>query len=821
MFPVTDHVLIFTVITLVILLAPLLASRVRMPDLVLLLLAGTALGEHGFGVLERNEAITLFGEVGLLYIMFLAGLEIDLYEFSRTRKRSLGFGMITFLLPQVLGAAGVYYLLGDLSVASAVLMASMFASHTLLAYPVAARLGIHRSEPVTIAVGATIITDILALLVLAVVVDASQDIALNAAFWAGLLSAMVVLVLLITLLIPRFARWFFKHVGESGGTQFLFVLTVVCACAYLSQFARMKPIIGAFLAVAAFNRQIPEHSALHNRLEFVGNTLFIPFFLISVGMLVDPRVLMGDPRTWKVIGVMVGLVVLTKWLSAMIGGWLFGYNRSERNVVFGLSVVQAAATLAAVLVGFDAGLLDERALNGAIAMIVVTVPLGSWAVQRWGREMALAGVETPKSRGSGQRLLIPVRRSASAAALMELGMLIRDPARPGGLFPLTVVSGAATDDDLVGEGERLLAGCINRASAADMEVEPQLRMDLNPADGIVRAARELRADTVVTGWGDAPSRGARIFGSVQHALAEQCPSRLIVCRLSRPLQTCRNLRVGMPPLSEHRGDLDVLVRETKLLAKQAGLDLHVYLSGPAAEGVRKRFERTQPGCEMDFTVCGTWKESRERMFMELGREDVVILPQVRRDTVLWAPTLDRLPEMAVRACPEANLLAVYPALEESDPSATAPVEAEQGSAFPEVRAVDLPAGGGGEPAVEALVRGGLPDDTGMAEEALPLLKESARITPVDLSKEAVLLHAHCGARERPLLLVGYGEGGGSFFERDKAPKIILALLSPRGDSPEHHLRSLSQVAKAFRRPETAEAVDRAGNAGEVCAALRA
>lgn len=818
MTPITDNVLIFTVIISVILLAPLLAARLRIPDLVLLLLAGAALGGHGFGVLERNEAITLFGEVGLIYIMFLAGLEIDLYQFSRTKGRSIGFGMITFLLPQTLGAAAVYYLLGDLAWASAILMASMFASHTLLAYPVASRLGIHRSEPVTIAVGATIITDTLALLVLAVVVDAAQDIALDLKFWTELLAAMAVLVLLITLLIPRLARWFFRHVSESGGAQFLFVLAVVCACAYLSQYARMKPIIGAFLAGAAFNRQIPHHSALMNRLEFVGNYLFIPFFLISVGMLVDFQVILGDPDVWKVIGTMVGLVVATKWLAAQMAGLMFRHNRDERNVMFGLSVVQAAATLAAVLVGFEAGLLDERALNGAIAMIMVTVPLGSWAVQKYGRRMALAEESQPRVKRLEQRLLLAVSRPANAQPLMQLAMLIRDTKRPGGLFPLTIVPEGHDSDEAVAAGEKLLAQCINQAASAGMEVEPQVRVDLNPSDGILRAARELRAGMVMVGWGGSVSRGDWLFGSLQQQLTESCHPRLMLCRLLRPLNVNRCLRIPFPPLAEHRADLPELMREVKLLAKQAGLTLHVYLAGPAAGSLQSRFEKTTPGCETRFVLGDTWKEIRRRLFADLGPQDLLLLPQIRRETRLWTPTLDRLPELAAREFPDVNLLVVYPALRREG-DVEGPVALPAGDGFPEVRAVDLPPDARSGERLRVLLEKGLPEDSDMAEEARPLLEDSARMTPVRLSEDALLLHAHCGERDDPLLLVGHGDPPVPFFGQEPPPKLVIVLLSPRSDAPEVHLRSLSQVAKRFRRAEVVERLASANDAAAVCRAL--
>ncbi|MGA0332499.1 MAG: cation:proton antiporter [Kiritimatiellia bacterium] len=818
MLPLTDHVLIFTIIIFMILLAPLLGSLLRIPDMVLLLFAGAALGADGFGVLERNEAVVLLGEIGLLYIMFLAGLEIDLYEFSRTKLRSISFGFVTFLIPQVLGAVVVYYALGNWTWSAAILMASMFASHTLLAYPVATKLGIHRAEPVTVSVGATIVTDTLALLVLAVIVDASQGIALDITFWAGLAAAMGVLVISIGLLIPRLARWFFKHVSEAGGTQFLFVLTVVCACAYFSQYARMKPLIGAFLAGAALNRQIPEHSALMNRLEFVGNNLFIPFFLISVGMLVDPAVLVSDPETWKVIGVMVGMVVLTKFLASWITGLLLGYKMAERNVMFGLTVVQAAATLAAALVGFDAGLLNDAALNGAIAMIVVTVPLGSWVVQNSGRKMALADVGSSRVLRLEQRILLPVHKPEAAASLMELGLLLRDKSSPGGIYPLTIISDQHETEPEVAKGEKLLAQCINQASAAGMEVEPQLRVDLNPVDGIVRAVRELRSTTVVTGWGQTLSAGNRIFGSTQQNLAEKCPARVMLCRLPRPPATNKILRMPMPPLSEHRNDLNTLLRETKLLAKQAGLKLHLYLSGPAGEDLGPKFEKMQPGCEIKITHCKTWKECRQTLFADIQADDLILLPQIRRDTALWTPTLDPLPELMARQFPQNNLIVIYPEMERRE-DFQGPVALPANDAFPEIRGIDWRTGSTPAALISQLVQEGLPGDAEMVEEAVPALIDSAKMTPVELAPDVILLHGHCGHREGPLVLIGFGEPLVSFFGLSRAPRILICLLSPKDDAPVVHLRSLARVAKRFRQPGIAEQLAGAKGAPDVCRIL--
>ena len=821
MFPVQDYVLIFTIIISVILVSFLLASKLKIPDLVLLLLAGVILGEHGLNILARTSAITLFGEIGLIYIMFLAGLEIDLYQFSRSKRKSVSFGLLTFIIPQVLGAAAVYWLLGGISWTTAILMASMFASHTLLAYPAASRLGIHRSEPVTISVGATIITDTLALLVLAVVVDAAQGEAMGWVFWGGLFLALVLLVVLISQLIPRIARWFFQNVTESGGAQFLFVLALVCACAYFSQYARMKPIIGAFLAGAAFNRQIPEHSPLMNRLVFAGNTLFIPFFLISVGMLVDPRVLVGDPRTWQVIGAMVGMVILTKFLAAWIGGWLFGYSRPERAVMFGLTVVQAAATLAAALVGFEAGILDEAALNGSIAMIMVTVPLGSWFTDAFGRKMAIDSTRPQHApRQTEQRFLIPIHNPVSAARLMELAFLIRDTALPGSLFPLTIVREQTDTEEAVSRGEKLLAQCMTHASSVDIGVEPQVRVDLNPVDGIARAVRELRASTVIAGWGGDHNRSSRIFGSTNEKLTLICPSRLMICRILQPPNITRAIRLCFPPLADQRDDLNQLMRETRLLAKQAGADLHVYLSADVAEALEARMEKIGPGCSTTYHVHTTWAETRKEMFDHIHDEDLIILPQVRRNTLLWTPTLDRLPELIAERFPFSNLIVAYPALTTGSLPPAAPIFVPASEAFPALHGVNLPDNLPAPDRIRRLAEEGLHGIPDMARAAIPLLQESARLNPVELAPDTILLHAHCGQQPHPLLLVGYSQSTLPFYQMAETPHFLVCLLSPRGDSPALHLQALARVARKFKTASIVEALSQAANAEEVCTILK-
>jgi Kef-type K+ transport system membrane component KefB len=661
MFTITDPILVFTILALVILAAPLFSDRLRVPDLVFLLGFGALLGPTGLHLLERNSAITMLGVVGMLYIMFLAGLEIDLSSFRRSYKRSILFGLLTFIIPQVLGTLAGRYVLG-MNWPASLLLASMFASHTLLAYPLASRLGISRSEPVAITVGATVITNTLALLVLAVIADSARGIPLGLGFFLTITMGMLALTALIWRGIPWASRWFFQRVTEQSNAQFLFVIVMVCGCAYISHFARMEPIIGAFLAGAAFNRLIPENSPLMHRVTFAGNTLFIPFFLISVGMLMDPRAMLAGPRELLVGMTMIVMVVLTKYGAAQLTRRWLGYSWAAGQVMFGLSVMQAAATLAAVVVGYNLDIFDEAVLNGAIAMILVTCILGSWVVDRYGRRMA---TEVPVQTGPSsteQRLLVPVANPGSAARLLDLAFMLRNTARPGGIYPLTVARHQGNTDDAIARGERLLEQCLAHAASVDIPVHPRLRVAVNISDGIVHAARELRTSMVIIGWSGEQSTSIRIFGTVMHNLVENCSSSLLFCRLVRPLNTTRRLLIPFPPLAHRRRDLLALIRDIKMLAHQIGAELRIFSEPNEAGKLQPLIEKALPGCRLSIVQADTWEKVQRILFAEIKPDDMTLLPVDRRSGILWTPTLDHLPEMIAERFPEMNLLVAYPSL---------------------------------------------------------------------------------------------------------------------------------------------------------------
>jgi len=385
--PFEDPILIFTLVLLIIFLTPILFKRFKIPGILGLLLAGVIVGPNGFNLLMRDASIVLFGTVGLLYIMFLAGLEIDLAQFKKRKYRSLVFGLLTFIVPLATGILVAYYLL-NFSLISSILLASMFASHTLLSYPIVSKLGITKTEAATITFGGTLITNVLALLILSVIV-AMESGSLDAAFWIKLSVLNILFGVLIFLGVPKLSTWFFRNFEGEGITHYLFVLAVVFGSSFLARLFMLEPIIGAFFAGLALNRLIPGTSALMNRIEFIGNAFFIPFFLIGTGMLIDLKVFLTSPEAIVVGVTMVIVATFGKWFPAYLVQKIYRYLPEDRNLIFGLSNAQAASTLAAVVIGFNIGLFNENILNGTILMILVTCFVSMVVTERAGRKVAI------------------------------------------------------------------------------------------------------------------------------------------------------------------------------------------------------------------------------------------------------------------------------------------------------------------------------------------------------------------------------------------------------------------------------------------------
>lgn len=659
--PFTNPVLIFAFTMLLTLVVPFLAERVRVPGLVGLILAGVVVGPNGLGLLERDATLVLLSTVGLLFIMFEAGLEVNLHEFARYRRHSVVFGVLTFLIPQVSGALAARMLLG-FDWWPSVLLGSIFASHTLLAYPIASRLGLRTDPSVTTAIGGTIITDTLTLLVLAIVANSvSGDPTL--AFWVRMLGLMALYTFVVLWGLPRLGRRVLRHVPSGGAEAFLFVLAAVFTVAFAAEMVGVEPIIGAFLAGLALNRLVPEGSALSSRLRFAGESLFVPFFLLATGMLVDVRVLFSGLEAWKVAGLMLALALGGKWIAVKTTQRLFGYTSDQGTLLYGLSIPQAAATLAATLVGVRLELFDTSVLNGAILLILVSCVAGPVLTEVFGRRVAAARAAAPEGDEAPQRLLVPLSNPSTADALLDTALLLRPDAYDAPILPLAVALDDGTTeatDARVATAEALARHAAEHLAPTDVPCVPLTRLDFNVASAIARAAREQRASAVVIGWNGERLPGQRVFGTVLDQVLAETGALLVVCRIVQPLATVEELLLALPPLVEHEPGVAVALDALRHMAARLGTTVRVLTAD--ADAVAPLLARPGPSVPFVVEALGRWDGLAAHLAGLPPLPRALVLLGARERTVAHTAALDRLPRQVASAFPDLSLLIAYPAI---------------------------------------------------------------------------------------------------------------------------------------------------------------
>lgn len=811
--PIRDPVLVFALAMCVILLAPSMARKLKLPDIIGLILAGILLGEHGLHILERDETMVLLGTVGLLYIMFLAGLEIDLDQFIRHRRDSIIFGMLTFLIPITVGTLAARYLL-SFSLPAAILLASMFASHTLLAYPIVNKLGITRNRAVTAAIGGTIITDTLALLILAVIAAAALG-DLTGWFWLQISLSLVVFVLVISFGVPPLARFYFRRYSDRGTLDFAFVMAIGFLSAYFAQLAGLEAIIGAFFGGLALNRSIPLQSPLMSRIHFAGNAIFIPFFLLSVGMLVNIGRLAGSAYIWLVGGTMVVTALITKWGAAIVAGRWLRFSPAESRVVFGLSVAQAAATLAAVFVGFRIELFGEEVLNGAIMMILVTCIVSPAFVDRYGRAIALEEDVTPLKPGDAPlRILIPMANPDSTSVLMDIATMIRRPQSPEPVFPLTVASQHGDVEKQVANSERMLGHAVMYAASAGIPVQPATRVDGNIANGITRAVKELRISTIIIGWTGTPSRNRPGMGRVIDQLLRDNTLSLLVCRLLHPVHVTQRLILLCPPLLEREPGFGETIRMIKQLASQCSADLHIHAIQREIKHLQPRLEKIRPQAAIEYhdMTEAQWKQ-RDFGAIQPDKNDVILLLSTREGRLAWNPAMRSLPLHLAERYAATNLVVVYPAEQEIISVSERPetlLAADR--TFLQVSPMPLPE------LLQKMLQSFFPDRAVLAN-TVEQLTSAAQAGAIEMAPGLSLIHAHIAGVNEPLILLSTCRSSFELGPSQSASALVV-LLSPKSRPPEHHLRTLALIAKMIQQEHCVERLQKAHSFEEVQAAIK-
>ncbi|RIV27566.1 cation:proton antiporter [Fibrisoma montanum] len=664
--PLKNPVIIFSLVLFIILFAPILFNRIRIPHIIGLIISGIVIGPYGLNLLRRDSSIVLFGTVGLLYIMFMAGLEMDLEEFRKSRNRIITFGLYTFLTPMILGTLAAFYLL-DYSLLTSLLLASMFASHTLLAYSIVSRYGITRNPAVTLTIGGTMITDVLALLVLATIVGMTKG-DISSAFWLRLFVSFVIFAAIVLFIFPLIARWFFKKYNDNI-SQYIFVLALVFLGAFLAEAAGLEAVIGAFLSGLALNRFIPHSSPLMNRIDFVGNALFIPFFLIGVGMLVDIRVLFNGVSALKVAAIMIAVAVSSKYLSAWLTQKTFGLGRQERQLIFGLSNARAAATLAIVLVGYNIitgetitgepiRLLNEDVLNGTILMILVTCTISSFAVEKAsGRIALLSEEEGSVTTEISEKIMISLAYPETVTDLVNLGLMLKPPKSNASLYALHIID---DEDNQNGRaaGKKMLDLAIRHAAATDHELTPLTRFDANISNGIIYTIKEQNITDVVVGLHH-EAEATDFFGPIAEQILKRVPETIYIYKTTQPLNTLQRMVVAVPPKAELEPGFGHWYDKITNLAKEAGLDMLFYAHPDTIRHLEKISQRTTNPIRKTFRKFQNWSD-----FLILGREikpnDLFMIISSRKGHPSYSGHLDKLPYYLTTYFESNSFIILYP-----------------------------------------------------------------------------------------------------------------------------------------------------------------
>lgn len=667
-FPMENPVLIFSVILFIILFAPIILNIFKVPHLIGLIIAGALLGPNGLNLLMRDSSVELFGTVGLLYIMFLAGLEIDMADFKKNSKKSIIFGMYTFLIPMGLGLLAGIYIMG-FSLLTSVLLASMFASHTLVAYPVISQYGISRNRAVGITLGGTMITDTLALIVLAVVVGMTRG-EIGSGFWIKLSISLSLFIAAVAFLVPLLGRWFFKRINDKV-SQYIFVLAIVFISAFLAEVAGVEAIIGAFMAGLALNRLVPNTSPLMNRLEFVGNALFIPFFLIGVGMLIDFKILFTNLEAILVAIVMTVTATFSKFAAAWLTQKTFRFTTDERRIIFGLSNAQAAATLAAVLVGYnviigetDAGapirLLNENILNGTILMILITCTIASFVAQKGAQNIARGTAtsgDSEKNKGLNQeRILITISHPDTIEELVNLAITSKAK-NNAAFYGLNVIAQEGFDPTEERNAKKALQRAATVAAATDTHLNELLRYDLNVVNGITNVVREQKITDIFMGLHHKSKLAGSLLGSIAEGLLSKCHATIYIYRVFQPLATNKRFLIIVPPDGEKEPGFAFWLSRVWKLAENTGVKL-VFFGTESTLKVIDKLHKKHP-VPVDFRRFDDYEDILI-LLSETGPDDGLIVVMSRKNAVSYHSTMSRIPKYLKKYVKKNNFIIIYP-----------------------------------------------------------------------------------------------------------------------------------------------------------------
>lgn len=665
-FPITDPTLIFFVVLLIVLFAPIIMGKLRIPHIIGMVLAGIVIGKYGLNILERDSSFELFGRVGLYYIMFLAALEMDMEGMKKNKSRLLIYGLLTCFVPFTLTYLMSIHLL-HYSTKASLLLSCIMASNTLIAYPIVSRFGLQQKPSVTLSVGSSMLSLLIALVILAGLVASFSEHD-GVLFWIFFATKFAAYCGFMIFLIPRLTRWFLRRYSDAV-MQFIFVMAMLFMSAALSQIVGIEGVFGAFFAGLILNRYIPHISPLMNRLEFIGNALFIPYFLIGVGMLINVNLLFQGGHILWVIFCIVFFGTLGKAIAAYAACLGFRLPLSSGHMMFGLTSAHAAGSIAMVMVGMNiligpnTYLVNDDMLNGVVIMILFTCIISSLLTDWSSRKIILRDKELPEAedekKGNDEKILIPVRYPEYADNLMDLALLVRNQKLNRGLVCLNVVY---DDKDMrynQEQGRQLLDHCSQLAAATDVRTQTQVRIAANIANGIKHAFNEFQCSEIIIGMHMHPERSPKFWGEFHQSLFNGLSRQIIMARVIQPLNTIRRIQVAVPSRAEFEPGF---YRWLERLSRMAGnLDCRIQFHGrtETLALINEYIQNRHHEVRADYAVMNHWNEMPQ-LAAQISNDHMLVVITARKGTVSYKTALERLPEEITRFFSGTNLMIIFP-----------------------------------------------------------------------------------------------------------------------------------------------------------------
>lgn len=663
-FPITDPTWIFFLVLLIILFAPLLMGKLRIPHIVGMILAGILVGKDGLNILAYDDSFELFGRVGMFYIVFLAGLELDMDDFKKNRLKGIIFGLLTFVFPMGIGFIANQSIL-HYGLMSSVLLASIYASNTLITYPIISRYGLSRERSLSISIAGTIVAVLFALIILAVISGTYKSGNQSSWFWVLLLLKVFILTALISFFMPRLCRWFFRRYDDAV-MQFVFVLSMVFLGAALMQIVGMEGILGAFLAGLVLNRFIPHVSPLMSRLEFVGNALFIPFFLIGVGMIIDIKSLFVGGFALYIALVMTLVAMITKWIPCYITQKIFGLQHVERKILFGMTNAHAAAALATVMVGYGIvmpngeRLLDNNVLNGTIMMILVTCIISSMITERAARQMVTQQQLSGDSVNHEQEtFLIPLSNPENITGLMEMALTLRSDKDKTPLIALSVINDNNASEAKEHISKRNLELAAKLGAAANAMVKTVLRYDMNIAQGIIHTLKEYSATDIVIGLHRKENLMDSFLGSLTERLLEETQRQVMISKLLIPVNTLRRIVVAVPEKAEYEAGFVKWVVQLCRMTRQLGCRIRFFATKRTTVLIQNIVKRKDGGQFAEFSELEDWDDLL-LLTGQVNYDHLFVVVSSRLGSISYKSSFEKLPRQLGKYFSNNSLLIIYP-----------------------------------------------------------------------------------------------------------------------------------------------------------------